>query len=54
MALVLLSLGEREEARRRVEKTHERIASKPALAHLLRTDPMYESLRADPALRSLI
>lgn len=54
VALVLLSLGEPEEARRWVEKTRERIVSKPALAHLLRTEPMYESLRVHPAFRGLI
>lgn len=53
VALLLLSLGERDEARRWLEKTREKIGSRPALANLLRTDPMYESLRADPAFRSL-
>ena len=54
VALVLLSLGEREEARRWLERTREKIGSRPALAMLLKTDPMYESLRADPEFRSLI
>lgn len=53
VALLLLSLGERDEARRWLERTREKIGSRPALAVLLRTDPMYESLRADPEFRSL-
>ncbi len=48
-----LAEAEREEARRWLERTREKIGSRPALAVLLRTDPMYESLRADPAFRSL-
>jgi hypothetical protein len=54
VALLLLSLGERAEARRWLERTREKMGSRPALAVLLKTDPMYESLRADPAFRSLI
>ncbi|HEY0170031.1 MAG TPA: winged helix-turn-helix domain-containing protein [Pyrinomonadaceae bacterium] len=53
VALLLLSLGERDEARRWLERTREKIGSRPALAVLLRTDPMYESLRADTEFRSL-
>jgi DNA-binding winged helix-turn-helix (wHTH) protein/TolB-like protein/Flp pilus assembly protein TadD len=54
VALVLLSLGERDEARRWLERTRQKIGSRPALANLLKTDPMYESLRADPEFRNLI
>lgn len=54
VALVLLSLGERDEAHRWLERTRQKIGSRPALANLLKTDPMYESLRADPEFRNLI
>jgi DNA-binding winged helix-turn-helix (wHTH) protein/Tfp pilus assembly protein PilF len=53
MALVLASLGEKEQARLWLTKARDKARTNPELANMLKADPRLDALRADPKFRDI-